>query len=148
MKPDSPIGLFLTWKLRQKPGDSCRVPDLGAPDSNAVTDTCSILQCDGRRHTLAGPEGSTMYYTWSTFHSDPEVVDGIHQEKVMETLMVQAVDSFGQPICAQGWIRRTDVRSRRGRSGPEATEFAKPDFSKTAWQPFGPRLVDEGSNSR
>jgi hypothetical protein len=62
--------------------------------------------------------------------------------------MVQAVDGFGQPICAQGWMRRTDVRSRGGRPGPAAMEFAKPDFSKTAWQPFGPRLLDEGSDSR
>jgi hypothetical protein len=41
-----------------------------------------------------------------------------------------------------------DVKIRGGRPGPAAMEFAKPDFSKTAWQPFGPRLLDEGSDSR
>lgn len=149
MMPDSSLAQFLIGKLDQKEGSadsSCAPPSATSPPGELL-DPCATQQCDRQTHTYAGPGGSTISYSWSRFVSDANSINGIRKQKITEVLLVRAVDSFNQPICAHGWMRATETAPSKQRSGARQPAFSQPDFSNVPWQPILHGSFNQNSNS-
>ena len=66
-------------------------------------DPCGGKQCDGRLRAFTAKDGSTAYYVGTVTASTPLAVSGSIEKEMTATVMMQALDEFGEIGCTVKW---------------------------------------------